>query len=542
MATKIITKNSSTTTAIPTAGDLVQGELAVNVTDKRLFTEDSGGAIVELGTNPSTLTSGAATFSGAITGTVVQSNAGLKIGATSAGDVFTATPLSTGNGVVLGSLNSTLADYEPLRIIGESIQLDYRTGVGTSAAALTIASTGAATFSGNVGIGTAPLTKLHVKSTTDNIVATQVSTASVNALFQSIESAGLAQIGTSGAHAFTLFTANTERMRIDASGNVGIGTSSPNAVTNYTGLTLNNATYGGFIDIENNGTHTFRLLSNTTASYIGTVESDPLVFNTNNTERMRIDASGGIRAGTGSRFLAASTGAATPDYSFASDGSMGMYRAPGSLCFSTGATERMRIDASGNLLVGTTVTPSATQGGFEIRTDAAGGGSTYLYNSSGTYTSVFDQFSFFNGNGIVGKISTNGSATTYATSSDYRLKEDDVPMTGATDRVKALRPINFAWKVDGSRTDGFFAHEAQAVVPECATGSKDAMRDEEYEVTPAVEEVRDEDGNVTTEAVAAVMGTRSVPDYQGIDQSKLVPLLTATIQELIARIEALEGA
>jgi len=66
MATKIITKNSSTATSIPTAGDLVQGELAVNVTDKRLFTEDSGGAIVELGTNPSTLTSGAATFSGSV--------------------------------------------------------------------------------------------------------------------------------------------------------------------------------------------------------------------------------------------------------------------------------------------------------------------------------------------------------------------------------------------------------------------------------------------------------------------------------------------
>jgi hypothetical protein len=68
MATKIITKNSSTTTAIPTAGDLVQGELAVNVTDKRLFTEDSGGAIVELGTNPSTLT-----VTGAITGTATFS-------------------------------------------------------------------------------------------------------------------------------------------------------------------------------------------------------------------------------------------------------------------------------------------------------------------------------------------------------------------------------------------------------------------------------------------------------------------------------------
>ena len=108
-------------------------------------------------------------------------------------------------------------------------------------------------------------------------------------------------------------------------------------------------------------------------------------------------------------------------------------------------------------------------------------------------------------------------------------------MTGATERVKALRPVNFAWKADGSRVDGFFAHELAEVVPEATTGTKDAMRDEEYEVTPAV---KDEEGNETT---AAVMATRSVPDMQGIDQSKLVPLLTATIQELIARIEALEN-
>jgi hypothetical protein len=108
-------------------------------------------------------------------------------------------------------------------------------------------------------------------------------------------------------------------------------------------------------------------------------------------------------------------------------------------------------------------------------------------------------------------------------------------MTGATERVKALRPINFAWKVDGSRVDGFFAHELAEVVPEAVTGTKDAMCDEEYEVTPAV---LDDEGNETT---AAVMGTRSVPDFQGIGTSKIVPLLTATIQELIARIEALEA-
>ena len=135
----------------------------------------------------------------------------------------------------------------------------------------------------------------------------------------------------------------------------------------------------------------------------------------------------------------------------------------------------------------------------------------------------------------VGTIESSASATSYNTSSDYRLKTDVQPMTGAADRVKLLKPCNFEWINTGERVDGFLAHEAQEVVPEAVTGTKDAMRDEEYEVTPAVV---DDEGVETT---AAVMGTRSVPNMQGIDQSKLVPLLTATIQELIARIEALEG-
>ena len=155
--------------------------------------------------------------------------------------------------------------------------------------------------------------------------------------------------------------------------------------------------------------------------------------------------------------------------------------------------------------------------------------------SSVASSSGQSHYAFYNTNGQVGYIQTSGSSTIYSTSSDYRLKTDVQPMTGAANRVKLLKPCNFEWIVDGTRVDGFIAHEAQEVVPECATGTKDAMRDEEYEVTPAV---LDDEGNETT---AAVMGTRSVPDLQGIDQSKLVPLLTATIQELIARIEALEG-
>jgi hypothetical protein len=138
------------------------------------------------------------------------------------------------------------------------------------------------------------------------------------------------------------------------------------------------------------------------------------------------------------------------------------------------------------------------------------------------------------GGGECGTVTTTASTTSYNTTSDYRLKENVVPMTGSIDRVKALKPSRFNFIVDADKTvDGFLAHEAQEVVPECVTGTKDAMRDEEYEVTPAV---LDDDGTVVTEAV---MGTRSVPDYQGIDQSKLVPLLTAALQEAITKIEDL---
>jgi len=227
------------------------------------------------------------------------------------------------------------------------------------------------------------------------------------------------------------------------------------------------------------------------------------------------------------------------------------------IAFASAATERMRIASNGDFFVGCTSQPTGgASTGFSITDN--GGKQQTTHGVAGTANSYVS--AFYNANGKVGGIRVNGSATAYDTSSDYRLKEDDVPMTGATERVKLLRPINFAWKVDGSRTDGFFAHEVQEVVPESAGGSKDAMKVEEYEVTPAVyedvttpavEAVLGEDGMVITEAVEestesvlvteAVMATRSVPDYQGIDQSKLVPLLTATIQELIARIEILEA-
>lgn len=217
------------------------------------------------------------------------------------------------------------------------------------------------------------------------------------------------------------------------------------------------------------------------------------------------------------------------------------------IAFAQGTTERARITSDGALLVGTvnnSPVGNNVAGGIALLSNGSAqysreGGTALLVNRKG---SAGELVRWNKDATAVGSISVTSSSTAYNTSSDYRLKENVVPMTGSIDRVKALKPSRFNFIADADNTvDGFLAHEAGEVVPECVSGTKDAIRDEEYEVTAAVEEVRDEDDNITTEAVQAVMGTRSVPDMQGIDQSKLVPLLVAALQEAIARIETLEG-
>ena len=193
----------------------------------------------------------------------------------------------------------------------------------------------------------------------------------------------------------------------------------------------------------------------------------------------------------------------------------------------TTSAERMRVDSSGNLLVGNT----SASGRLTVYGQALQNASTFRVGTNG-----YPAINFLNSSGSQqGYIVVNASSVSFTSISDYRLKENVIDITDGIERVKQLSPSRFNFIADADTTvDGFLAHEAQAVVPEAVTGTKDAMRDEEYEVTPAV---LDEDGNVVTEAV---MGTRSVPDYQGIDQSKLVPLLTAALQEAIAKIETLE--
>ena len=191
-----------------------------------------------------------------------------------------------------------------------------------------------------------------------------------------------------------------------------------------------------------------------------------------------------------------------------------------SLAFQQNDTERMRIDTSGRLLVGTTSPySSGNQSSIHINVDGVGTGAGAIMSECASTSLTFHQH-YRNGNGGVGGIGTTGSSTQFTTSSDYRLKENVVEMTNATDRLKQLQPKRFNFIADADTTvDGFLAHEVSNIVPEAITGEKDE-----------IETYTDDDGNEQTR-----------PVYQGIDQSKLVPLLVKTIQELEARITELEN-
>jgi hypothetical protein len=192
-------------------------------------------------------------------------------------------------------------------------------------------------------------------------------------------------------------------------------------------------------------------------------------------------------------------------------------------------TQAMTLDANGSLFVGCTSAPSASVYG----TAFIYGGTNGYWNNSVNSTGSTTHFQFINPNGVVGSISTSATLTSYNVTSDYRLKENIAPMTGALAKVAQLKPVTYKWKADGSDGQGFIAHELAEVVPDCVTGEKDATKEEEYEITPAV---KDSLGRIS---IPAQMGVRTVPVYQGMDASFLVATLVSAIQEQQTLIESL---
>ena len=171
---------------------------------------------------------------------------------------------------------------------------------------------------------------------------------------------------------------------------------------------------------------------------------------------------------------------------------------------------RIRTSSDGSIFFGPNFSSvSGTTGGAAFWNESANRKTLYLATTSVGLPLAY----FASSGGFVGSISVSSGATSYNTTSDYRLKENVVDLTGATERLKQIPVHQFNFISDPNTTvDGFIAHEVQSIVPEAVHGTKDAV---------------DADGN---------------PVYQGIDQSKLVPLLVATIKELEARITALENA
>ena len=329
------------------------------------------------------------------------------------------------------------------------------------------------------------------------------------------------------------FTNNSQQMTISGS-NVGIGDSNPArklTVQGGSGDTLPIRVVGG------SGTATGGIEfqdASTTADYkvqIGSI-GDNLYLRAGGAERMRIDSSGNVQIGTaavtgGRYFDIYNTGSTATDFAItrfitqqvgsSSTTSADVYKRKNGefgfanndtdsaayINFKVGTSNRMRLTSSGDLLVGTTSTPTGSTGGSAFITESVGRKTLKI---ASTTTSGAGLAEFINPNGVVGTIVTNGSATAYNTSSDQRLKENIVDAPSASDDIDAIQVRSFDWKADGSHQKyGMVAQELQTVAPEAVTEGE------------------------------------TEEDMMGVDYSKLVPMLVKEIQSLRARVAQLEN-
>ena len=557
---------STTASAVPTAANLVPGELAINTNDGKLYYEDSSGVVQVLATKST----------GSIGGsnTQVQFNNSGSLGGSSSftwdGTTVTATKFA---GALNGTVGATTASTGAFTTLTSNGATTFTAGTAsTSTTTGTTVITGglgvsgrinAANFDGIVGANTAAagsFTTINASTSITNAGLTSgrvtfagasgLLTDSANLTFSGTDlnltsSAGAVRYTATGATAMALYadnnagyigtennfplvfqTNNAGRMWLNATG-LGIGTSSPaNALDIYSApgdayvktQRSDQAGYGGRFGCADS------IIGGSPARSGGVDGFNAVVFGIGGSGVARFDSSGNLLVGTTSTsfssatrtVLALGSGAngsiidfqvsgATSDGYIYYDGTNATIENSnaGYIRFNTNVTERMRIDSSGLLLVGTTTAFNAAYT-MSLKVSGSTGG-LIIQPGADNYTAI--QFNNAAGTGV-GSISVSSTLTTYNVSSDYRLKENITPMTGALATVAQLKPVTYKWKSDGSAGQGFIAHELQAVVPDCVTGEKDAV---------------DENGKIKP---------------QGVDTSFLVATLTAAIQELKAEFDA----
>ena len=364
---------------------------------------------------------------------------------------------------------------------------------------------------GQVGIGvTAPEQLLHIGGNNGirfgNAAATpkaDISYTSSGDEFLDIKIQGT----TTGYGNIRFSTGPTpsERARIDSSGRLLVGTSSA------TGSTVTNQ-----VHIESSSDYTsLKVSSNST-----TADQSPFVV----FSRSRGTSNGAVTIVTNNDSLGgllfAGANGSNLNSNAASirayvDGTPGAADMPGRLVFSTtsdGAdnpTERMRISNDGTVFIGQTANPATATLVLKVPTGSGNGVNAQITSNTGT---SFPWSNYNASNTYVGGISCTSTATSFPTSSDYRLKTNVQPLADAISLVSQLKPSTFEFNENlGETVQGFIAHELQEVVPLAVIGEKDA---------------EDANGN---------------PIYQGVDAAKLVPLLTAALQEAVAEIKSLKA-
>jgi len=414
-----------------------------------------------------------------------------------------------------------------------------RVGIGTASPTMALHVVGAGTITAglNVGIDNATAGSIHVFGG-----ANSAAEGGEIRLYNHADADGsydFWRLDSDTNGFFRLGRAGQTDLTIDHDGYVGVGTSNADKALVVAGV-------GAEIVIDDTDTtDTPRLRFRESGATSGGISTDAgeLLFDTGTTTRMRIDSSGnvGINNTNPTVRLEIGDGSGTSDHVYHNKSGSGAF--PG---ITDTTSHGIMLESQGSN--GSTLHVSRTNSAAGNFSRQGTGDVVTFHNTSSSVTEA-------------GSIEITGSTSVaYQTSSDYRLKENVADIVDGIDRVKQLNPVKFNFIDEDRILDGFIAHEVSDIVPEAIGGEKDAMKDQEYEISPAVYEdvvhpavdaIYDEDGTQIslaqegwTERVLvteAVIGTRSVPDYQGIDQSKLVPLLTAALQEAVAKIEALEA-